>query len=90
VKEEVHISSLVVQGNPTQLDTIAAMIGKLPRAEVPLGAGQGKLIVLLETNNEAEITERVAFISAIEGVLSAALVYHHCEPRDSLEEEIDR
>ncbi len=78
-----------MQGNPTQLDAIAAMIGELPRAEVPLGAHQGKLIVLLETNNEAEITERVAFISAIEGVLSVALIYHHCEPCDSLEEEVD-
>ena len=90
MNEEVHISSIVVQGNPVQVDTIAAMIGELPRAEISLSTGQGKLIVLLETNNEAEITEQVAFISAIEGVLSAALVYHHCEPRDSLEQEIDR
>ncbi len=90
MNEEVHISSIVVQGNPVQVDTIAAMIGELPCAEIPLSAGQGKLIVLLEANNEAEIAERMAFISAIEGVLSAALVYHHCEPRDSLEQEIDR
>ena len=88
MKEEVHISSLVVQGNPTQLDAIAAMIGELPRAEISLSTGQGKLIVLLEANNESEIAERVALINAIEGVLSVALIYHHCEPSDSLEEEI--
>ena len=89
MNEEVHISSIVVQGNPVQVDTIAAMIGELPRAEIPLSPGQGKLIVLLEANNESEIAERVAFINAIEGDLSAALVYHHCEPSGSLEEEID-
>jgi nitrate reductase NapAB chaperone NapD len=44
--------------------------------------------VLLEANNESEIAERVALINAIEGVLSVALIYHHCEPSDSLEEEI--
>jgi|TARA_B100000959_G_scaffold76812_1_gene81602 nitrate reductase NapD len=88
VNEEVHISSIVVQGNPVQVDTIAAMIGELPRAEISLSTGQGKLIVLLEANNESEIAERVALINAIEGVLSVALIYHHCEPSDSLEEEI--
>ena len=70
------------------MDTIAAMIGELPRAEISLSTGQGKLIVLLEANNESEIAERVALINAIEGVLSVALIYHHCEPCDSLEEEI--
>ena len=88
MNEEVRISSIVVQGNPVQVDTIAAMIGELPRAEISLSTGQGKLIVLLEANNESEIAERVALINAIEGVLSVALIYHHCEPSDSLEEEI--
>jgi nitrate reductase NapD len=44
------------------------------------GQAQGKLVVTLETATEAEILERLSAIQLMEGVLSAALVYHHCEP----------
>ena len=40
----------------------------------------GKLVVTLETDNEADIVTRLNEISLLSGVMSAALVFHHYEP----------
>jgi nitrate reductase NapD len=79
---EIHISSLVVHCLPQLAGTIAGRIAAIPGAELRGGAG-GKIIVLLETSNEAEIVERLNAIQILDGVLAATLVFHHVEPIDS-------
>ena len=41
---------------------------------------EGKLVVTLETATEGEIVERLNRIQTLDGVLAAALVFHHFEP----------
>jgi nitrate reductase NapD len=79
---EVHISSLVVHCLPQLAGTIAGRIAAIPGAELRGGAG-GKIIVLLETSNEAEIVERLNAIQILDGVLAATLVFHHVETIES-------
>ena len=78
--EEIHISSLVVHSLPRQATAVAARLREMPGVEVRGGVEQGKLVVTLETASEAEVVERLNAIQVLDGVLAAALVFHHFEP----------
>ena len=54
-------------------------IAAMPGAEVHAEA-ESKLVVTLETDTEHEIVRRLTEISLLDGVLSAALVFHQYEP----------
>ena len=85
--EEFHVSSLIVHGAAELLPAISAAVAVLPGAEVHASDGIGKLIVTLETVNEAEISERIEAIRALDGVFAASLVYHQVEDADAEEAE---
>jgi nitrate reductase NapD len=76
---EIHISSLVVHGRPHQLDTICKAIGAIPGAEIPIADPGGKMVVTLETESDGAVLDALTQISLLEGVLSAALVFHHVD-----------
>lgn len=73
---EVHISSLVVHGRPEGVDAIAGSIASLGGAEVHGVSDEGKMVVTLECDSEAEMLTRIDAINGIQGVISVALVYH--------------
>jgi nitrate reductase NapD len=76
----VHISSLVVHSRPEWARAIARQLRTLRGVDVHGGVEAGKLVVTLETATEAEIVAHLNAIQALDGVLAAALVYHHHEP----------
>jgi len=84
-KQEVHISSMVVHVKPDNLQTVKTSIGQLPGAEIHGESESGKLVVVLETENQGYITDVIEKIGNIEYVLSTALVYHQIEQLDSSE-----
>jgi nitrate reductase NapD len=86
VPPELHVSSLVVHVRPEKADAAAAKLRAIPGVEIHGGAS-GKIIVTLETPIEADIVTRLNEISLLDGVLSAALVYHHFEPAAELERD---
>lgn len=77
--EEYHISSLVVRTLPGRFDDVAAAIAALPGAEIYGSDAGGKIVVVLETDNEHGIASRLGAIEALPGVLNASLIYHHIE-----------
>ncbi len=81
--EEFHISSLVVHAFPAQLSTIKAAIEKLPNTELHASSDQGKIVVVLETENEHLILERIDQINSIPGVITTSMVYHQTEELES-------
>lgn len=76
---EAHVSSLVVHAYPERQDSVRAALLAMAGVEIP-AEGAGKLVVTLETASEDEIVSRLHEITFLDGVLSAALVYHHHEP----------
>ena len=76
---EAHISSLVVHVRPDNVPAVRAALAAMPGVEIYAEAS-GKLIVTLETATEADIVTRMNEISLLDGVMSAALVFHHFEP----------
>jgi len=82
--DEVHVSSLVVQVRPERMAAVRDGITRLPGAEVH-AAEAGKIVVTLETEGEHPIRAAIETIHGWPGVLGAALVFHHVEPRASME-----
>ena len=75
---EAHVSSLVVHVRPERSRAARAALTGMPGVEVHAEA-RGKIVVTLETDTEADIVVRLNEISLLDGVMSAALVYHHVE-----------
>ncbi|MEQ9491017.1 MAG: chaperone NapD [Alphaproteobacteria bacterium] len=76
----VHISSILVQVRPERLDEIERVISDLG-VEIALTDACGKLIAVIETAHESEISRIADEIAVMEGVLSANLVYHAIDDR---------
>lgn len=79
MSDTVHIASLLVQGTPENRDEIETGILKLGGTELAHSGADGRLIVTLETANEAEIVQTLTEIQLLTGVVSASLVYHQTD-----------
>ena len=76
---ETHISSLVVHARPECFAGIDRAIAALPGAEIAIADPSGKMVVTLETKSQAAVADALTTITLLDGVLSAALVFHHVE-----------
>jgi nitrate reductase NapD len=86
-QQEVHISSMVVHTRPEYLASVKKHIESLPGTEIHGESGNGKLVVVLESQNQGFITDVIEKINNLEHVLSTALVYHQIEQLDSVEQD---
>ena len=76
---EVHISSLVIHVAPEHLAETKAKIETYANAEIYGDSPQGKIVVVLETQNQGFITDTIDAINNLPNVLSTVLVYHQIE-----------
>jgi nitrate reductase NapD len=72
----LHIASLVVLARPELFEAVKANLRLLRGVELHQESPAGKLVVVLEMDEEREISERISQINGLPGVLNAALVYH--------------
>lgn len=75
----VHISSLLVSAKPSLLKDVEEQLAEIKIAEVAHIDPQGKIIATLETEDEAAIVQALSDIQLIDGVVSAALVFHQVD-----------
>jgi nitrate reductase NapD len=74
---------MVVHARPDRLQSVKNKIAALPGAEIHGESENGKLVVVLETQNQGYITDVIEKISNLEHVLNTALVYHQIEYAES-------
>ena len=84
--KETHISSIVVHARPEATATIRATVESLPGIEVHTVTPLGKMILILETDSEADIVTNLNTISLLDGVYAATLVFHSVEDLTDSEE----
>jgi nitrate reductase NapD len=77
--QPVHISSLLVNANPSMLAQVEKSLCTIAIAEVCHIEPNGKIIVVLETPDESAIVQALTEIQLIKGVVSALLVYHQVD-----------
>lgn len=81
--ETVHISSVLVRCTPGRLSEVAQAVGAYDLAEVVLTDPSGKIVVLLETDRDAAIADVLTQFQLLDGVVSAAMVYHQtCDAQE--------
>ncbi|HRO50355.1 MAG TPA: chaperone NapD [Hyphomicrobium sp.] len=82
----LHISSAVIRCLPAAVEAVRGSIEGLDMAEVVHVEGN-KIIVVIEGTSSGMVGDCLTQISAVEGVLSAAMVYEQVEPAESAGEE---
>jgi nitrate reductase NapD len=64
---------------------VRAALRQWPGVEVQAATQQGKLIVTVEADSDVQTADIFARINAIDGVMSASMVYHQYEPEPEQE-----
>lgn len=80
------ISSLVVQAEPASLESVREAIERISESEVMGENEQGKLVVVLDTDSNRIAADRISEIQALDGVLSATLIYQYDDHEPQAEE----
>ena len=78
---------MVVHARPEYLADVKNNIEQLPGTEIHGESDNGKLVVVVETQNQAYITDVIEKINNFEHVFSTALVYHQIEQLDPSEND---
>ncbi len=86
---EIHFTSLLVSCAIDRVSAIAGDIALDGRTDIEEAPAPGKLIVTLETASLGEVTEFLDRVTRLPGVMNAAMVYHHAEPADTVDQEIE-
>ena len=79
-RAEIHVVSLVVYADPSRALELSDAVGRLPGAEVHANDGRGKLVVVLETEGDADMAAAIDRVDRTAGVICTALVYQQSEP----------
>ncbi|VVN77663.1 chaperone NapD [Pseudomonas fluorescens] len=72
----LHIASLVVLARPELFEAVKANLRLLKGLELHQESPAGKLVVVLEAEDESQILDCIQQIGNLPGVLNAALIYH--------------
>ena len=84
MSKELHVTSLVVQVRPEQMSNVRQAILTMENAELSVN-DEVKLVVVLEGETQKGLMADIEAINGIEGVLSAAMVYHQSEVLEEVE-----
>lgn len=87
MEKDGYITSLIVRVNPLAMSGATKQIAADDEVDIVHSEqSTGKLIVIIESDSLAAIQQHIDRIHAIDGVLSASMVYQHSEPASALDE----
>ncbi|MCB1515449.1 MAG: chaperone NapD [Hyphomicrobiaceae bacterium] len=75
-----NICGVLVHALPDRLAHVRAQLAEIAGVEVHEVADGARLVVTLEDQPENPAIDQLSAIHRVEGVVAAALVYHHFEP----------
>lgn len=75
----MNISSAIIHARPGDVAIVQAGLATLDGVEVHAVSPEGKLIVTIETEDDSSNVATYERIGQLDGVLSAAMVYHQTE-----------
>lgn len=86
----MNIAGVLVHAHPARLAGVRCALSTTEGVEVHRVTKDGRLVVTVEDVPGAQAAETVLALHRMEGVLSAALVYHHFEPDEEPSESQER
>lgn len=75
----MNISSIIVYAKPTELSSVRGNLEQIPGVEIHAATDDGKLVVTIETDTDGETASTFDRINVMDGVMSAAMVFHQFE-----------
>jgi periplasmic nitrate reductase NapD len=75
----MNISSVIVIPHPDRIEGVRALLGDVEGVELHAVSPEGKMIVTIEADDDRTTTGTYEYISQLDGVLSASMVYHQNE-----------
>ena len=75
----MNISSAIVHALPRDVEVVRAGLATLAGVEVHATSPEGKMIVTIETEDDGSNAATYQSIGQLDGVMSAAMVYHQTE-----------
>ena len=81
-KRKGHIASILVQAWPDKIAAVEKFLTGLDGVESHGSGGVGKLIITVETDDDASLVNTINRIETADSVITASLVYHHSEEMD--------
>lgn len=82
----ISIAGVLVHASPERLGAVQMQLSQLPGVEIHAVTPEGKLVVTVDESDERMTGESVMRLYEVDGVLSAAMIYHHFE-NDAAEQE---
>jgi nitrate reductase NapD len=82
----ISIAGVLVHASPERIGTVQMQLAQLPGVEIHTVTPEGKMVVTVDESEEQTSGESVMRLYDIDGVLSAAVIYHHFE-NDAAEQE---
>lgn len=87
MKDEQHISSLVVLHRPDAVDVLKAFVDHRDALDIAI-QGDCRCVVLCETENQRAVLDHIEAMEALPGVINVSLIYHHVEPQSVMDEQV--
>lgn len=75
----MNISSAIIHARPQDVASVQSGLAALAGVEIHGISPEGKLIVTIETEDEGSNAATYERIGQLDGVMSAAMVYHQTE-----------
>jgi len=85
----VHIASLLIQATPAGCESLRAIVGSMPGAELHETGHPGKVAIVLESTDSRAIADATTELQQLPGVLTVSIVAHLMEPASAMEEPHD-
>ena len=84
----MNISSVILRARPDKLAAVRNGLAAMPGVEIHADGNDGRLVLTIEDGEGYAPPDVFLKLHALEGVLSASLVYQYCD--DDFPEESDK
>jgi len=87
-QSEFNICGVFVQTTPARLDEVENALANTPGVDIHQIEEDGRMVVTVEDTPDKYASQTLSELRLVEGVLSASLVYHHCDTESQMSEDI--
>lgn len=81
----MNISSVIVIPHPDHIEAVRLRLQEIDGVELHAVSPEGKMVATIEADGDRAMANAYEFISQLDGVLSASMVYHQKESDPEME-----
>ena len=87
-RDELHISSLVVQHRPHAAGIVKTFVDQHPALDLAV-QGDSRCVLVCETDSQRAVMDYIDALQILPGVINVSLIYHHVESRAAMDDVLD-